>query len=94
MSNSFNQTLKYTFALLLVAYLGLIGSTAVFATIQTNLERSIHETKIAIGEIEREYYDQVSRLNSLDPLTYGFVKPTDVRYVAKKDLPDISFMGR
>lgn len=94
MSNRVILTLKYLCGSLFGVYLALIVSTVLFATLQTKLASDIHATQIAIGTIEGKYYSEVSRLNSIDPHTQGYVKPTQVQYVASVVKPGLSYASR
>jgi cytochrome oxidase assembly protein ShyY1 len=69
---------------LVLVYLGLIVTTVLFATWQTQAASSIRDAQATIGT-----------LDSTDPATLGFVHPSQVEYVAAANLPgNLTFAGR
>jgi len=73
---------------LFVVYLGLVVTTVLFATWQTQALSSIRDGQAAIGMLETQYYASIGTLDSTNPYSLGFVRPAHVEYVAASDLPD------
>jgi len=86
--------LSVSVALLFMVYLGLVVTTVLFATWQTQAASSISDAEAAIGSLEERYYAQVGSLDSTNPYSLGFVQPAHVEYVAAANLPTgLSFAG-
>jgi hypothetical protein len=80
---------------LVLVYLGLIVTTVLFATWQTQAASSIRDAQATIGMLETQYYASIGTLDSTDPATLGFVHPSQVEYVAAANLPgNLTFAGR
>lgn len=77
--------------LLLATYVVLMVSTIVFASLQTQLARSIQDTQMEITKLESKYYDAIGSLDSVDPHALGFVTPQTVRYVSATPVSGLSF---
>jgi hypothetical protein len=65
---------------LLACYLGLMVTTVVYATMQTDLASSMRATESEIAALEDRYYDAVAALDASNPAAYGLVKPSSVAY--------------
>lgn len=76
---------------LLAAYVALMVTTIVFASLQTQLARSIQDTQMEITKLESQYYDAISSLDSVDPHALGYVTPHAVRYVAATPVSGLTF---
>ncbi|KND50990.1 MAG: hypothetical protein AB202_01105 [Parcubacteria bacterium C7867-007] len=87
--------LSISAGVLVMVYLGLIVATILFATWQTQALSSIRDAQAAIGTLESKYYVAIGTLDSTNPYSLGFVRPTNVQYVAGANLPDgLTFAGR
>jgi hypothetical protein len=69
-------------------YLGLVVTTILFATWQTQALSSIRDSQAAIGLLEAKYYASIGTLDSTNPYSLGFVHPAHVQYVAAANLPE------
>jgi hypothetical protein len=78
----------------IAVYVVLVVTTVYFATWQTQEVSSVRDTEAAIGTLETKYYDSVAKANETDPATFGFVKPTDVKYVTATRETGLSYAGR
>ena len=74
--------------------MGFMLRTILLAAWQTSAAGSMRDPEAAIGMLEAQYYQQVDRINAIDPGQLGFVAPKDVQYVAAAVLPDLSFAAR
>lgn len=81
-------------AALAALYVGLMVTTILFATLQTQLASSIRDTQAAIADLETSYYQSIGKLDSTDPYAVGYVHPAQVVYVTMSAMPDLSFAGR
>ena len=61
-------------------YVTLVIVTVYFATWQTALAASVRETEGTITLLETTYYSSVAQLSSTNPMTLGYVIPTEVQY--------------
>ncbi|KND49698.1 MAG: hypothetical protein AB203_01270 [Parcubacteria bacterium C7867-008] len=95
MPTRFIPVLTVSAGALVMVYLGLIVTTILFATWQTQALSSIRDAQAAIGTLETKYYASISTLDSTNPYSLGFVRPAHVQYVAAANLPDgLTFAGR
>lgn len=76
------------------AYIALMVTTILFATLQTQLAASIRDTQASITALEAKYYESIATLDSTDPYAIGYVRPVQVVYVSGRALPSLTFVGR
>lgn len=86
-------TLSATVGILIAAYVGLMITTIVLASLQTHLAQEVQQKQMAIGKLESNYYAQVAQLNAVNPQSLGYVKPTHVTYLTQASLPGLTFAG-
>lgn len=79
---------------LVAVYIVLVVTTIFFAAWETQLARSIEESRASIQGLEDEYYDAIARIDATDPSSLGLVAPRKVEYVAATRVPGLSFAGR
>ena len=92
-----NKTLTYlsiSGIVLLVLYVGLIGTAIFFATLRTELSASLRETETRVGALETEYYQALSRLNATDVESIGYVTPVNVAYIARDGVSAVTRASR
>lgn len=94
MSNRVTHILKYLCGALLSVYMVLMVSTVIFAAVETKLSSVIHKTRTDIGMIETKYYDEISRVNAIDPGAMGYVKPKQVVYVTAVHTAGLSLVSQ
>lgn len=80
--------------LLFVAYVGLVITTISFAAWQSQTASAIGEREERIADLEERYFEEVRRITSADPSTYGLSRPVAVRYVTAAPGTAVSFAGR
>ncbi|MFZ1987834.1 MAG: hypothetical protein WAV21_02255 [Minisyncoccia bacterium] len=90
MPDRFVSLLGATFAGVVTLYVSLVVVTICFASIQTDLAGSIHDTEASIGSLESEYYQAIAALNEMDPATLGFSMPTKKLYAVSAPVPALS----
>lgn len=79
--------------ILIAVYVALVVTTIVFASLQTHLAQEVQHKQMAMGQLESDYYAQVAQLDSADPQTLGYVKPSHVTYLTQSTLPGLTFAG-
>jgi|CXWL01.1.fsa_nt_gi hypothetical protein len=80
--------------ILISVYVVLVCTTVVFAAVQTDLARTLSDTRASIGTLEASYYEKVAELNNTDPASIGLVTPILVQYVSAIKVTGITFAGR
>lgn len=76
---------------LVAAYVALMVTTIIFASLQTQLAQEVQVKHMAISKLENAYYDSVAKLDSADPQTLGYVTPSRVQYLTQATLPNLTF---
>jgi hypothetical protein len=66
---------------LVAVYLTLVIVTIFFAAWQTQLARTIEDTRSSIPALEDAYYDAIAKIDATDPYSVGLVAPAKVHYV-------------
>jgi hypothetical protein len=88
-----NFILGITAGALVVIYIGLMITTIVFASWQTQLARGIDDSRSRIQALEGDYYHAIAKLDSTDPYSVGLVAPSKVEYVTAARVPGLTFAG-
>lgn len=86
--------LSFACAVMTAAYIGLVVTTILFATLQTQLASGIRDTQATIASLETSYYSSIAKLDSTNPYSAGYVRPHTVLYVAAGQMPDLSYLSR
>lgn len=81
-------------AAFLAVYIALMITTIFFAAWQTQLARSIDDTRTAIQALETEYYAAIARIDATDPSSLGLVAPAKVHYVVAARPTGLTFADR
>jgi hypothetical protein len=89
-----NFVLGIAVAALVIVYVGLMITTIVFASWQTQLARGIDDSRSRIQALESDYYGAIAKLDSTDPYSVGLVAPSKVEYVVAARMPGLTFAGR
>lgn len=76
---------------LLAAYVALMVTTVLLATLQTQLAQNIQDKQMAIGKLETSYYAAIGQMDSTDPHALGYVTPAHVHYVTAATQTGLSF---
>ena len=79
---------------LFAVYVALVVLTITYATMQTKLADTMGDTQTQITALESSYYASVTQLDTMDPYSDGYVKPTTVDFVAAAPAPALSFVSR
>ncbi|HWU24256.1 MAG TPA: hypothetical protein VN086_00710 [Candidatus Paceibacterota bacterium] len=78
---------------LVAVYVALMIATIIFASLQTQLAQDVQSKHMEIAKLENSYYSSVARLDSTDPRTLGYVKPSHVQYLSEASIPNLTFAG-
>lgn len=81
-------------ASLVAVYLVLMVTTIFFAAWQTQLARSMDDSRERIQKLEAEYYRTIARIDSTDPLSVGLVAPAKVHYVVSARPTGLTYAPR
>lgn len=85
--------LSATIGVLVAAYIALMVTTIIFASLQTQLAQDVQQKHMEIAKLESSYYTSVATLDSTDPRTLGYVTPSNVQYLSEASLPNLTFAG-
>lgn len=78
---------------LVAAYVALMITTIVFASLQTQLAQNVQNKHMEIAKLETAYYASVAALDSTDPRSLGYVTPSHVQYLTQASVPNLTFAG-
>jgi hypothetical protein len=83
--------LSASIGVLVAAYVALMVTTIIFASLQTQLAQDVQDKHMQIAKLEDSYYASVATLDSTDPHALGYVKPAHVQYLTEASLPNLTF---
>lgn len=92
MSNRLVPILSLLCGVVCSAYIVLVIATIFFATWQTELSLSVRTTESRISVLETEYYDAITKLNTTNVASAGFIAPIQVEYVSASGKPTVTFV--
>jgi hypothetical protein len=79
---------------LAVIYVGIMITTIIFASWQTQLARGIDDSRSRIQSLEDDYYHAIAKLDNTDPHSVGLVAPSKVEYVTAARMQNgLTFAG-
>ena len=81
-------------ASLVAVYLVLMVTTIFFAAWETQLARSMDDTRERIHKLETEYYNTIAKIDSTDPSAVGLVAPAKVEYVVAARMQGLTYVSR
>ncbi len=76
---------------LFAAYVALMVTTILFASLQTQLSQEVQDKHMQIAKLETTYYGSVAEIDSADPHALGYVTPKRVEYVTEAQAPGMAF---
>ncbi|HVW71762.1 MAG TPA: hypothetical protein VHB93_01260 [Candidatus Paceibacterota bacterium] len=93
MPNRLITYLGTTFGVVIATYLSMVVFTVYLASEQTRLGSQIGDTEASIGTLEASYYQQVTKIDAIDPAALGFVQPQAREYARAATAPVLTRAG-